>query len=393
MFDTSAGQIHISCLDYPEARSSHLSQIETPAASFRLGIVGTAKNTGKTTTLVALIKHAHATGVSPAITSIGYDGEAVDNLTLLPKPRLDVFPGLVVATAERCIEQASARFETLDSGDEATSLGTVMIVRTLSEGRVLLAGPNRTDALERLLLRLQNHSPLIMIDGALGRMVPMAAADALVFATGAARIVHIPLLAEEMAATLEIFRMPSLDPGDFPDLHPETVTLSFEGAAARHFPFASLLSLADAASIISSLPECRWDLHIPGAVGPDILHDLSDRLSDAGKFCRIMVSSAPMLLAGARPIPLRDTIRVLHKKGVQVCCVRSIPVLAVTINPFYPHQHGRRGMFEPAWVEEPALRAEFTRRLDIPVINVLRDSPGAVWDAIMPGKNFPAGRL
>ncbi|MBA7549071.1 hypothetical protein ES705_41544 [subsurface metagenome] len=53
-----------------------------------LGILGTAKNTGKTTTTSTLLKIANNRNLSVGITSIGYDGEDVDNITGLPKPRI-----------------------------------------------------------------------------------------------------------------------------------------------------------------------------------------------------------------------------------------------------------------------------------------------------------------
>ena len=57
-----------------------------------IGIAGTAKNTGKTTTLVASIKF-FAENQKMFITGIGYDGEDFDNLTGLPKPRVFVPEG------------------------------------------------------------------------------------------------------------------------------------------------------------------------------------------------------------------------------------------------------------------------------------------------------------
>ncbi|MBU4562316.1 hypothetical protein KKB17_02785, partial [bacterium] len=53
-----------------------------------LGILGTAKNTGKTTTTSALLEIANNKNLSVGITSIGYDGEDIDNITGLPKPRI-----------------------------------------------------------------------------------------------------------------------------------------------------------------------------------------------------------------------------------------------------------------------------------------------------------------
>ena len=53
-----------------------------------VGIAGTAKNTGKTTALNALLRAAHEHGTLVGVTSIGYDGESIDTVTGLPKPSI-----------------------------------------------------------------------------------------------------------------------------------------------------------------------------------------------------------------------------------------------------------------------------------------------------------------
>jgi uncharacterized NAD-dependent epimerase/dehydratase family protein len=64
-----------------------------------LGIAGTAKNTGKTTTLQAVVRAIRRSGTGVYLTSIGYDGEEVDTVTGLPKPKVVVEEGDMVATA------------------------------------------------------------------------------------------------------------------------------------------------------------------------------------------------------------------------------------------------------------------------------------------------------
>ena len=75
-----------------------------------IGIVGTAKNTGKTTTLAALIREAGRRRERIGVTGIGYDGEEIDTVTGLPKPRLLLQPGTIVATSERCLRTTSAEY-------------------------------------------------------------------------------------------------------------------------------------------------------------------------------------------------------------------------------------------------------------------------------------------
>ena len=46
-----------------------------------IGILGTAKNTGKTTTFNFLLEWSNLKSIRVGLTSIGYDGEDIDNIT------------------------------------------------------------------------------------------------------------------------------------------------------------------------------------------------------------------------------------------------------------------------------------------------------------------------
>ncbi len=68
-----------------------------------IGTVGLCKNAGKTTVLNYLLNQ-WATNKVLGITSIGYDGEATDGVTLLPKPRILGRNGMVIATSQHCLD-------------------------------------------------------------------------------------------------------------------------------------------------------------------------------------------------------------------------------------------------------------------------------------------------
>ncbi|MFA5482866.1 MAG: hypothetical protein WC278_05815, partial [Bacilli bacterium] len=64
---------------------------ELLANSRVIAIVGRGKNVGKTTTLNHILKlYSDEEGIS--ITSIGYDGEDIDNITETIKPRIYIYP-------------------------------------------------------------------------------------------------------------------------------------------------------------------------------------------------------------------------------------------------------------------------------------------------------------
>jgi len=338
--------------------------------SFRVGVVGTAKNTGKTTTLVTLLEMARSHDIPVAVTSIGYDGEAIDNLTFLPKPRLDVFPGIHIGTSEICVNQATASFELEENTEEHTSLGRVQILRASSPGRVLLAGPNNTSSLEKLLSKLTGYSPLVFVDGALGRMVPMAAVDAVIFATGASRTTNIRHLAEEMEATHRIFQPDDFPAPDFVPSMPDQVTLFHENSPEKPLSFSSILDQTQAASLADHMKDGLKAVAIPGAVAHEAFRRFLDTTELPLEGVLFYFTSPAMLLAGGRPILVRRNLDRLQERGARLSYRKPLPILAVTVNPFYPRQIGRRGLFEADYVDEKELYREFSETLDVPVFNI-----------------------
>lgn len=348
----------------------------------RIGVIGTAKNTGKTTTLVALMQEARKHDFSLAVTGIGYDGEAIDNLTFLPKPRVEVSPGVVIGTAKECIRQATATYVFMEDTREETSLGRVELIRIESSGRILLAGPNNTHALERVLVRLEKFASLILIDGALGRMVPMSAADAVIFATGAARTTDIPLLASEMKAIQDIF---SLE--EFPEIHslppmPDKVTVYDKNDREIVFGFASLLGNEDISALQAMLEPGITRIAIPGAVSASCVNMLIENYARILEGALFYFDSPSVVLAGGKPLEVRDMLARIGNCGALAAYRRSTPIIAVTINPFYPKPIKRRGLFEAAYVDEENLYHEFSRSLSVPVFNIMKQGAVSLFDLV-----------
>ena len=120
-----------------------------------IGFAGTAKNTGKTTAALHVLNCCTTAGLTTALTSIGYDGESLDTVTDLPKPRYYLPAGSLLATAERCVMGSSAQLDILENTGIQTVLGTVLVARVRQPGFVVLAGPNRETDLRPLMTRLE----------------------------------------------------------------------------------------------------------------------------------------------------------------------------------------------------------------------------------------------
>ncbi|HHX29219.1 MAG TPA: hypothetical protein GX716_09465, partial [Firmicutes bacterium] len=144
-----------------------------------LGIAGTAKNTGKTTTLQAVVRFLRERRTGVFLTSIGYDGEDVDTVTGLPKPKVIVEEGDTVATALPLFRSSPARFAGLQPTGVDCALGPVYSGTAVSPGRVVLAGPVSTKDVASVI-KGAPADKTVLLDGAFSRLAPMVLADALI---------------------------------------------------------------------------------------------------------------------------------------------------------------------------------------------------------------------
>lgn len=132
-------------------------------------IVGMAKNVGKTVTLNYVQGILQDAGYTLGLTSIGRDGETLDALTNLEKPRIVVQQGTIVATAEKMIADKKV-WDYLQATDFVTPLGKVILLRAKSINKVVLAGPSKNSEVKDLLAYLTAWgAQSILIDGAFDR--------------------------------------------------------------------------------------------------------------------------------------------------------------------------------------------------------------------------------
>lgn len=150
-----------------------------------VGFAGLAKNVGKTTALVSVLDSVRPLRRRIALTSIGYDGEDVDNITGLPKPKYFLQEGDLIATARKCIIDG---LKIVRKTGMFTPLGEVIVARLERDMRVVLAGPNKLKDLELLLKMLfEEGADLVLVDGAINRVYPLKVVDKLIVSTGIIR--------------------------------------------------------------------------------------------------------------------------------------------------------------------------------------------------------------
>ena len=342
-----------------------------------IGVAGTAKNTGKTTALCALIDEAYRRGRIPGVTGIGYDGEERDNVTLLPKPRIAVRPGMIVTTSEKCLSASTARLRVIRSTEYVTALGNVVICRVEEGGLVVVAGPNKTADLAAVSQQMLSLGVAdLLVDGSLNRIAPMAVADRVVFATGGARSTDVHYLTEETCAIERIFAHVA----SAGDLSAITGIRMRSRDLSVQAPATPVHGISEIARVFERMPEGLEEIVLPGLITADGLGVVCERMEKAGGQGVTLVFDDPfkMLLAG-EPARIGALLRRLQALSVDVRYRRPSHLCAFTFNPYYPAFDGTT--YRAATLDAPSGRAALAAALRTPVVDVQLDGVGRVYDA------------
>lgn len=352
----------------------------------KLGIAGTAKNTGKTTTTAAVIGELRRRGIPFYLTSIGYDGENIDNVTGLPKPKLRVEPGDIVATAERCIKASTATFSIIDETKVRTPLGRILVARVESGGLAVTAGPNKSAEVREVANILNRLGPgITLFDGALNRIAPMVETDGFILATGASRTPDIPRLAQETERIWRIANLPTVPQALAITLRrPGTVTLFDQDLAVlAHWPGASLLSEQHAALTIEAASRGGAYLYIPGIIGERAFAYLAEQAHRLPEHLFLTFADPIKLLAFANPVGYYEWILALEEQGVLTGVLKRVPLLAVTLNPFFPEFRFDTSTYRPAFVDPIRLQVAVREQVHAPVYNVMKQGVKGLLDTVL----------
>jgi hypothetical protein len=345
-----------------------------------IGVAGTAKNVGKTTATRALLEVSCRAGLSVGLTGIGYDGEALDNLTGLPKPRLQVEPGMLVATARRCLNAASAVLHpTADTG-VVTPLGEVVVGLVDEPGLVVIVGPRTGEDVQRITgLMGQLGGQLILVDGAINRMIPLMKTDGLILSTGAARTTDVGLLAAETGAGNAVFRLPvaGRDKGQRPSAR---ITLTRHERPPLQLPTGSLLVSSTVDQLCSLADRHTCQITVPGALSIACLRLLWQRLEGHPANVVLVMADPLRLLISGEPLVVQESLSQIPKGRLQV--LRQLPLIAITVNPFYPRYRWRTRDYRPAYVDAVLLQERIAEAADVPVIDVKRQGGEALLDLV-----------
>lgn len=342
-----------------------------------LAIVGTAKNVGKTTTFNWLLERLED-DLALGLTSVGRDGEDIDAVTDLPKPRITPPVGSLIATSETSAKRSGSRLALLEPTPFRTALGQVAIYRVAASGPVEISGPVAVADAADVRRRLHAAGAgRVLVDGAIDRKASASSrvADGVVLATGLALLdagggrlagprevpgkaatsaperprsdgERIEAVVRQSAAILRMLALPGSGLND-QDRHTGAVM-----PGGRFLPWDGTTVLEHGDVLIQWLPPEAEALVLSGALTEGVAQAL---LRGGREQLQLVVPDGTHVLCSP------ESFDRLQERGLSLRAARPIRVLAVTVNPSSPHVPG---------VDPHALLEAMRRAVPLPVFDL-----------------------
>ena len=295
-----------------------------------LSIVGLEKNTGKTECLKYVLDRLPVESKRIAVTSIGIDGETIDQVTRTQKPEIVLREGMCFGTSELHYRQRRLVSELIDVSDESTSLGRVVTARALTGGKILLSGPSSASSLSRWMGEMQQRFgiDLTIIDGALSRMssASPAVSQSMILATGAAYSANMATLVSKTAHVVDLINLDLTSEDNIAALMPLEKGLWCIDKDGNLNSLDALTSLSKDIHF-EGMDNCRT-LYVAGALVDGFLEKV--RKNKSLKQAELVVRDFTKIFVTPQQF------RLFLKAGGCIRVLQKSKLIAVTVNPTSP---------------------------------------------------------
>ena len=324
-----------------------------------LSIVGLEKNTGKTECLKYVLDRLPVQTKRIAVTSIGIDGETVDQVTRTQKPEIVLREGMYFGTSEAHYRQRRLVSELIDVSDENTSLGRVVTAKALTGGKILLSGPSSASGLRRWMQEMHRFDiDLVVIDGALSRMssASPAVSHSMILATGAAYSANIATLVSKTAHVVDLINLDLTSQGNIARLMPLEKGLWFIDKDGALNNLDSMTSLSRDIRF-DGMENCET-LYVAGALVDGFLEKV--RKNKSLKQVELVVRDFTKIFVTPQQF------RLFIKAGGRIRVLQKSKLIAVTVNPTSPSGYV---------LDSDILCAKLSDAIGLPVYDLLKNKP------------------
>jgi hypothetical protein len=313
-----------------------------------LAVIGLVKNAGKTTVVNALMAHCdHRFG----LTSLGLDGEKVDHLTGLAKPRIAPPAGTLVATTRGSLERSHYAMEVLEELPFHTPLGRVLIGRAGDDGHVEVSGPTTLAELRVTVERLQAHgAEQVLVDGAINRLGSASprVSDGVIVATGGMVGDTLEEIIGTTVATLDVLTLPEASAETRGLIAPELLERARAVAVDARGDVTALeldTVIGEGVTVAREVERLgARTLFVGGALTREFVEDFARVLPPRSEL-RVVVRDATVLVLPPTAVGL------FARRGIALEVQRPLRVLALTANPFRVPQPYQPRVFFNALVD------------------------------------------
>ena len=294
-----------------------------------LSIVGLEKNTGKTECLKYVLARLPVQTKRIAVTSIGIDGETVDQVTRTQKPEIVLREGMYFGTSEAHYRQRRLVSELIDVSDENTSLGRVVTAKALTGGKILLSGPSSASGLRRWMQEMHRFDiDLVVIDGALSRMssASPAVSQSMILATGAAYSANLNTLVSKTAHVVDLINLDLTGERNLEMLTPLEKGLWF-------------IDKDGALTSLDTMTSLSRDIHFEGMDNCETLYvagALVDGFLEKVRKNRQLKQVELVVRDFTKIFVTPQQFRLFIKAGGRVRVLQKSKLIAVTVNPTSP---------------------------------------------------------
>ena len=323
-----------------------------------LSIVGLEKNTGKTECLKYVLNRLPVESRRIAVTSIGIDGETVDQVTRTQKPEIVLREGMYFGTSEAHYRQRRLVSELIDVSDENTSLGRVVTAKALTGGKILLSGPSSASGLRRWMQEMHRFDiDLVVIDGALSRMssASPAVSQSMILATGAAYSANINTLVSKTAHVVDLINLDMTSGPNLQTLSPLEKGLWFIDKEGELHALDAMTSLSKDIHF-EGMDDCET-LYVAGALVDGFLEKV--RKNKSLKQVELVVRDFTKIFVTPQQF------RLFLKAGGRIRVLQKSKLIAVTVNPTSPSGYV---------LDSDILCGKLSEAIGLPVYDLLKNN-------------------
>lgn len=301
-----------------------------------ISIIGLGKNTGKTVALNHLLSEINKEKIPIGITSIGRDGEDMDLVYDIEKPKIHVEKGTLIATTMELIYISSANVSIIEKTDYTSPLGDIVISKVESSGDIQIAGPQSISAIKDVSNKMLNiGGEFVIVDGAIDRKSSAAPSisDATIMATGAILSPDMDKVIEDTLHQVEVFSLPVIE-----DKESRSI---IEGLMAQNKiaiidkdlkinPINLQTALGGGKVLGERLDHKSKYVVVPGSLVKNTIKDLIDT-TKIYKDIDIVIKDGTKIFINSR-----DWMK-FKKQGIKVKVLNPINLIGITINPYCPN--------------------------------------------------------